>query len=246
GAVTHARLLVRSIRLGAAPSGGATARAAAAAATTLHRHIGDLAPDQVDERLRLVGELAELAVAAGDARLRARAAHERAMAAATTGDEVALRTALAAMEADGDPDDGWLAALRAERRVAELTVDGRLDEARAALDAPRPAGAPDDAELVARRQRGVIEWLAGRVPARPPRPRAAGPGGRRGGRRCGRRRGAGPPRALRRPRLRHGLPDLRGGRRLPPRPAGGGRGRPGRGRAPPARRPAGPQCLAGP
>ena len=166
GAVTHARLLVRSIRLGAAPSGGATARAAAAAATTLHRHIGDLAPDQVDERLRLVGELAELAVAAGDARLRARAAHERAMAAATTGDEVALRTALAAMEADGDPDDGWLAALRAERRVAELTVDGRLDEARAALDAPRPAGAPDDAELVARRQRGGIEWLAGRVTAR--------------------------------------------------------------------------------
>src|SRR5690606_4414110 len=102
----------------------------------------------------------------------------------------------------------------------------------------RVAGRPGDRPRAGRRRR--------RRPARPPRPRAAGPGGRRGGRRCGRRRGAGPPRALRRPRLRHGLPDLRGGRRLPPRPAGGGRGRPGRGRAPPARRPAGPQRLAGP
>ncbi len=167
GAVTHARLLVRSIRLGATPGDAGTARAAADGAATLHRHIGALAaPEQVDERLRLVGELAELAVASGDARLRVRAAHERAMAAATTGDEVALRTALAAMEADGDPDDGWVAGLRAERRVAELTVDGRLEEARAALDAPRPAGAPDDAELVARRQRGVIDWLSGRASAR--------------------------------------------------------------------------------
>src|SRR5690606_26707603 len=53
-------------------------------------------------------------------------------------------------------------------------------------------------------------------------------------------------RSLRRPRLRDGLPDLRRRRRLPPRPAGGGRGRPRRGRAPPPRRAAGALGLAGP
>jgi hypothetical protein len=60
-------------------------------------------------------------------------------------------------------------ALLAERRVTQLTTDGRFEEARRAVDAAEAAvaayggtGGPDGADAVARRHHTMIDWLTGR------------------------------------------------------------------------------------
>ncbi|HEX5944742.1 MAG TPA: AAA family ATPase [Acidimicrobiales bacterium] len=183
--VQQARLLVRQLRLadepgdrdGPDPSAGGAPRPPARTLAALHRHItASTDPSAVDERLRLADELALLAVAAGDPAYRVLAAHEQGTAAATLGDEATMRSALASLTAivdrHGDPHG---AALLAERAVAQLTTDGRFEEARQALElavtaaaAHRGTGGADGAEAVAARHLVVIDWLTGQVPASEP------------------------------------------------------------------------------
>ena len=183
--VQQARLLVRQLRLADEPgdrdhpehSAGGAPRPPARALAALHRHISaSTDPRAVDERLRLADELALLAVAAGAPAFRVLAAHEQATAAATLGDEATMRSALASLTAlvdrHGDP---YGAALLAERAVAQLTTDGRFEEARQALElavtaaaAHHGTGGADGASAVAGRHLVVIDWLTGRAPAREP------------------------------------------------------------------------------
>ncbi len=167
-AVQRARALVRHLRL----SGPAGAQVAVTAADVraLHTRVAALAhPSDLDERLRLADELAVLADAADEVDLRVAAAHEQAMAGATLGDThtvgAALATLAAAITGHAHP---WGEALLAERKVVELTGDGRLDDARTALDAARTAVAdqrgtdgPDGADAVAERHGTVIAWMGG-------------------------------------------------------------------------------------
>jgi DNA-binding SARP family transcriptional activator len=166
-AVAHARLLVRKVRLAGA---GAAGRPPAAAMQALHAHVGALIdPRDVDERQRLADELAVLADAADDPAFVLLAAHEQAMAAAILGDDTTARARLATVAAvtaaHGDP---FGTALVAERAVAELTADGRFDQAREALEvavaavaAHRGTVGPDGADAVAARHRTIIGWLTG-------------------------------------------------------------------------------------
>jgi DNA-binding SARP family transcriptional activator len=169
-AVDHARLLVRQLRLAGATS---TAGPPPAALRALHDRIGTLAdPRDIDERQRLADELAVLADAADDPAFRVVAAHERAMAAATLGDDAAVRAALAVVSAvTAQHGDAFGAAMLAERTVAELTTDGRLDQSRdalavavAAVAEHRGTDGPDGADAVAARHRAVIGWLTGDGP----------------------------------------------------------------------------------
>ena len=143
----------------------------------LHRRIVELAgPEHLEIRRRLADELALLAEAVGDGRATALAAHHQAMAAAEAGDEAAADEALAVLESAAAGDDPFAAAVLAERTVASLTAEGRLDDARTALavavEGVRSAdGAlPDDDEarclldppdVVLARHRTVLDWLAG-------------------------------------------------------------------------------------
>jgi DNA-binding SARP family transcriptional activator len=86
----HARLLARRLKL------GADEHPPAAAVQALHAHVTSLTgPSHVDERRRLAAELTVLAEASEDPHLRILAAHDRAMAAATLGDEETVTAALA-------------------------------------------------------------------------------------------------------------------------------------------------------
>jgi DNA-binding SARP family transcriptional activator len=196
--VRHARLLVRQLRLTAdptvpvdtsvpadtsaaapgeadasGPAAGAAPRPPARVLAALHRHIAaSTDPRAVDERQRLADELAVLAAAAGEPTYRVLAAHEQAGAAATLGDEAATRSALAMLTTLVDRhDDPHGAALLAERAVAQLTTDGRFDEARQALDtavaaadAHSGADGPDGAHAVAMRHLVLLDWLTGDAP----------------------------------------------------------------------------------
>ncbi len=179
--VRHARLLVRELRLTDDPSGpvspGRASRPPVRLLAALHRHIATVGePRSVDERLRLGDELALLAGAADDPAYRVLAAHEQACAAATLGDEAATRSALATLRTLVERhDDPHGAALLAERAVAELTTDGRFDEAREALElavtaaaAHHGTGGPNGAEAVAARHVVVLDWLTGRAPVSDP------------------------------------------------------------------------------
>ncbi len=179
GAVRHARLLVRQLRLADPPgdtAGLATGTPGSplpAALRALHERIEALTdPRAVDERQQLADELAALAGAADDPAFRVLAAHEQAMAAATIGDDSSVRSALATMATVATAHhDGLGAALVAERAVTLLTIDGRFDQARealaeavAAVAAQRGTGGPDGADAVAARHRTVIDWMTGEGP----------------------------------------------------------------------------------
>ncbi len=176
-ALCQARLLVRRLRLDAGPVAG-DAPPPLDLARALHDHLGSLTGVRaVDERHRLAGELAVLADAAGDPHFRIVAAHEQAMAAATLGDGGAVRAALTTVASVAAAhEDPFATAVLAERAVAELTIDGRFDQAREALAAATAAWAahrgtdgPDGAQAMTARHRAVIDWLTGVAPiAEPP------------------------------------------------------------------------------
>jgi len=182
-AVLRARLFVRRLRLGSS-AGGLAIPDGAALLAALHRRTAALAgPAHLDERRVVADELATLADAVGDPRVAVLAAHHQAMAAAEAGDDTVVDKALAVLEDAARRGDAFATAMLAERAVASLTADGRVDEARTALDAAlvavRAAGAAgsarDDApagdrlpvdppEAVAARHGVVLDWLAGADP----------------------------------------------------------------------------------
>ncbi|HEX6423837.1 MAG TPA: AAA family ATPase [Acidimicrobiales bacterium] len=170
--VLRARLLVRRLRL-TGNSAASGVRRPAGMLGALHDRIAGLSdPRDLDERRRLADELAELATATGDHAHLIRASHERAMVAATVGDEASVTSSLATVAAlTAEHDDSFGAAALAERAVARSTTEGRFAEARAALDAAvaavaadRGRGGPDGADAVAARHRAVIGWLTGESP----------------------------------------------------------------------------------
>ena len=188
GAVLRAQLLVRRLRLGAPVGGDLGAPDAELLLAALHRRTADQGgPAHLDERRRLADELATLADAVGHAGFAVLAAHHQAMAAAESGDEVVVDKAVAVLEDAARRGDGFAATMLAERAVASLTVEGRVEDARAALDAAvaaaadaaatddRPAAGPeagigvraeaglllDSPEVVASRHQLVLGWLAG-------------------------------------------------------------------------------------
>jgi hypothetical protein len=97
------------------------------------------------------------------------------MAAASLGDDGAVRAALATVESlAAAHDDPLGAALVAERSVAQLTIDGHFDQAREALATAtaawvdhRGTDGPDGAHAMAARHRTVIDWLTGVTPVAP-------------------------------------------------------------------------------
>lgn len=172
-AVTHARLLVRQIRLD--PT--AIAPPPRPVLEALHGHLVGLpGATALDQRQRLASELAALAAAADDAGFRVLAAHEQAMAAASLGDESAMRAALDDLRSLAVAhDDPFGTAAAAEWEVVHLTLDGNFAAARRALEtavaataAHRGAEGPDGADAVAARHRDVIGWLTGRGPTPAP------------------------------------------------------------------------------
>jgi hypothetical protein len=100
------------------------------------------------------------------------------MAAAEGGDDSAADKALGVLEAAASRGDPFAVAMLAERTVASLTAEGRLDDARTALavavEATRTAWADldddearsllDSPERLIARHRTVLEWLAGTDP----------------------------------------------------------------------------------
>ena len=249
--VRHARLLARAIRLGdeAVPAGDAV--------EALHAQVAAVAPGAVDARRRLAADLAVLAEASGEPRLRVLAAHDRAMAAATLGDEPAVEASLADLRRWAIGDDRFARAVLADRAAARTTATGPPAAAAALLAevaAAHDALAPGTGDAAASRHRAVLAHLSPAVGATAPggrrrgtaRPGPGRPGGRGergpGGRRPGPRRAG----ALRRPGVRGRVPDLRRRRRLPPGPPGRRGRRMGRGRAPPAHRPPAAHDLARP
>ncbi|HEX6416977.1 MAG TPA: hypothetical protein VFZ77_00725, partial [Acidimicrobiales bacterium] len=174
--VLRARLLVRRLRL--AGEGTATGvRAPSPVLRALRDRIAALSdPRELDERRRLVDELAELAAATGDPAHQVRAAHEQAMVAATVADEAGVTSSLATVAAlVAEHGDSFGAAALAEHAVARATAEGRFAEARAALDAAiaavaadRGTAGPDGADAVAARHRAVIGWLTGESALRDP------------------------------------------------------------------------------
>jgi DNA-binding SARP family transcriptional activator len=188
-AVLRARLFVRRLRLGGSPTGELGRPDGAVLLAALHRRTAALAgPAHLDERRVLADELATLADAVGEPRFAVLAAHHQAMAAAEAGDDTVVDKALAVLEDAARRGDACAAAMLAERTVASLTAEGRVEDARAALDAAvaavaRAAGTGDaadaaDADLapeelagdrlpldppgaVAARHGVVLDWLAG-------------------------------------------------------------------------------------
>ena len=251
----RARLLVRRLKL------GADDHPPAAAVHALHAHVLSLTgPSHVDERRRLAAELTILAEASDDPHLRILAAHDRAMAAATLGDEETVTEALADLTraatapatrrpvragGAGGPGRGPPRRHRAVHRRARRPGRGRggprRPRARVRRGGRRPP--PGRARLPVG---GCHRPSAGRGRRRgPPRP-----GGGRARRLRGRRPGRGRPAtgaagSARRSCLWRRVPHVRGRGRLPPGPPGGaGRRRRG-GRTPPARVPAAPHGVAG-
>ena len=275
-ALLRARLFVRRLRLGGSPGGLAVPDAASLLAALHRRTVAAAGPEHLDERRALADELATLADTFRDPHFAVLAAHHQAMAAAEAGDETAVDKTLVVLEDLARQGDPSAAALLAERTVASLTAEGRVEDARAALDTAVAAaerarvsaeadtlagdrlpvdrargrgGTPPGRTRLARR-RGH-----GRGPAHRPRPgrrrAAARPGGGRPGRHgrrpaSGGRRGTGRPRAVRRSDLLRGLPQLRRRGQLPPGPVGRGRRRLGGRRAAPPGRAAAPHRAAGP
>ena len=130
GAVLRAQLLVRRLRLGASVGGDLGAPDAERLLAALHRRTAEQGgPAHLDERRRLADELATLADAVGDAGFAMLAAHHQAMAAAESGDETVVDKAVAVLEDAARRGDGFAAAVLAERAVASLTVEGRVEDA---------------------------------------------------------------------------------------------------------------------
>ncbi len=188
-AVLRAQLLVRRLRLGAPAGGDLGVPDAARLLTALHRRTVDQGgPAHLDERRRSADELATLADAVGDAGFAVLAAHHQAMAAAESGEEAVVDKAVAVLEDAARRGDRFAAAMLAERAVAALTVEGRLEDAGRALDAAvtaaadaagtHPGSGPgaetaahaeaglllDPPEVVSARHRVVLDWLAGTDP----------------------------------------------------------------------------------
>jgi DNA-binding SARP family transcriptional activator len=163
--VRRARLLARAIRLGdeAVPPG--------AAVEALHDHVAAVAPGEVDARRRLAADLAVLAEASGEPRLRALAAHDRAMAAATLGDEPAVEAALADLRRSASGDDRFARAVLADRAAARATATGPPAAAAALLTevaAAHDALAPGTGDAAASRHRAVLAHLSPAVGATKP------------------------------------------------------------------------------
>jgi DNA-binding SARP family transcriptional activator len=171
-AVDRARLLVRRHRL-AGPA-GLTTHAAEPVPEPALRALDDgiaalTGPGDVDERQRLADELTILADIAGNPTYQILAAHEQAMVAAQLGDPAATAAALDRMSSVvATHHDAFGEAMLAERVVAQLTLDGHLEEACdalghavAAVTDHRGTAGPDGADGVERRHRGVIDWLSG-------------------------------------------------------------------------------------
>ncbi len=161
GALVHARLLARAVAL----AGARGPRPSADALHALRRRLDALGgPDHLDERIALANDLAILADAAGDAASAVVAAHERAMAAALTGDDETVQACLLVIEeAAAKTDDQAAAALAAEHEAAKAAMTGHFDDARVAVEsAVRARGVldgPEAAAVVARRHRAVLAWM---------------------------------------------------------------------------------------
>ncbi len=167
----HAHLLVSRVRLAAddEPDDDAVGppRPPRSALETLQARIAELeAPEGVEQRLRLADELAVLADRADSPEHRVAAAHERAVAAATLGDERGAVDALAALAAAAEPGDPFARAAQAECDVARLTARGAFAEACAQLPAA-VAAAGEAGPAVARRHRTLIAWLWADAPIDP-------------------------------------------------------------------------------
>jgi len=163
--VRRARLLARAIRLGddGVPPG--------AAVEALHDHVAAVPPGAVDARRRLAADLAVLAEASGEPRLRALAAHDRAMAAATRGDEPAVEAALADLRRWAVGDDPFARAMLVDRAAARATATGPPDAAAALLAevvVAHDALAPGSGEVAASRHRAVLAHLSPAVGATAP------------------------------------------------------------------------------
>jgi hypothetical protein len=158
----HAHLLVSRVRLAeddARDDDAAGPRPPRSALETLRARIAELgAPERVEQRLRLADELAVLAERAESPEHRVVAAHERAVAAATLGDERGAVDALAALADAAEPGDPFARATAAECEVARLTARGAFPEACAQLPAA-VAAAGEAGPAVARRHRTLIAWL---------------------------------------------------------------------------------------
>jgi DNA-binding SARP family transcriptional activator len=159
----HAHLLVSRVRLAA--DGEQDGDAAGpphpprSALETLRARIAELqAPECVEQRLRLADELAVLADRADSAEHRVVAAHERAVATATLGDERGAVDALAALAESAAAGDPFARAATAECEVARLTAQGAFAEASERL-AAAVAAAGEAGPAVARRHRTLIAWL---------------------------------------------------------------------------------------
>lgn len=179
GMARRARLLVRHLRLGGDLGPRGAGGHVEAMLVALHEALllhGE--PGEADDRVRLAGEIAELADAIGDRRYRLVAAHHQAMVAAEAGDEPALAGALTTLQDGARRGDPFAAAVTAQRRVARLVAEGRIGEAGPALDlagaavtaarrsAPDHPGVAllDDPSAIADRHRPVLDWLAGTDP----------------------------------------------------------------------------------
>jgi DNA-binding SARP family transcriptional activator len=163
--VRRARLLARAIRL------GDDAVPAAAAVEALHDHVATVPPGAVDTRRRLASDLAVLAGASNEPRLRALAAHDRAMAAATVGDEPAVEAALAELSRWSSSDDPFARAMLADRAAARAVATGPPDAAAARLvevAAAHDALAPGTGDAAASRHRVVLAHLSSAVAAAGP------------------------------------------------------------------------------
>jgi DNA-binding SARP family transcriptional activator len=166
----HAHLLVSRMRLAADDEqddgGSGPPCPPRSALETLRVRIAELeAPEYVEQRLRLADELAVLAERADSAEHRVVAAHERADAAATLGDERGAIEALAALAAAAPAGDPFARAAATNCDVARLTAQGAFAEASGALAQAVAAGEAGPA--LARRHRTLIAWLWADAPPEP-------------------------------------------------------------------------------
>jgi DNA-binding SARP family transcriptional activator len=193
GPLLHARLLARQFALderrAPGPASAGRAHPPQAALTAVRQRLAALGgPDHLDERLDLARDLTLLADAAGDRSAHVVAAHEQAMVAALAGDDDLLQATLQVLDkaaTEGDGQQAFVAAMRAERRAAEAAMAGEFHAAGAAVgaavDAHRELGVEDPA-AVAARHLTVVRWMRGAT-AEPdagsvaPASAAADPGG---------------------------------------------------------------------
>ncbi|HZA79828.1 MAG TPA: AAA family ATPase [Acidimicrobiales bacterium] len=163
GDLLRARLLARHVALGGTPGAGPLPGALLA----LRQRLGALGgPDHLDERVALAADLSILAEAAGDAAAVVVAAHERAMAAALTGDDDTAQSCLRVVEeAATKADEPLAAALAAERQAVRAAMTGRFDDAAVAVDlaaaAREAVDGPAAAATLALRHRTILSWMRG-------------------------------------------------------------------------------------